>query len=123
MPNNRTTDYEGAAQLTVDLVNHSHVPDRISDAILETLIEMAGESKINVWLLDVGLSFYGLAQLYSQNEAGAGYRFQQVAGAVARPLGRAFILRFYALPNGRATAPKSPVPIADYSRKAAWSVI
>ena len=74
MPDNRNTDYEGAAQLTVDLVNHSHAPDRITDAILETLIEMAGESKINIWLLDAGLSLYGLAQLYSQSEIGAGYR-------------------------------------------------
>jgi hypothetical protein len=74
MPDNRNTDHEGAAQLTVDLVNHSHAPDRITDAILETLIEMAGESKINIWLLDAGLSLYGLTQLYSQSEIGAGYR-------------------------------------------------
>jgi hypothetical protein len=59
MLDNRNTDYEGAAQLTVDLVNHSHTPDRITDAILETLIEMAGESEINIWLLDAGLSLYG----------------------------------------------------------------
>jgi hypothetical protein len=80
MPDNRNTDYEAVAQLTVDLVNHSHAPDRITDAILETLIEMAGESKINVWLLDAGLSLYGLAQLYSQFERGAGYRRARLYG-------------------------------------------
>jgi hypothetical protein len=80
MPDNRSTDYERAAQLTVDLVNHSHAPDRITDAILETLIEMSGESKINVWLLDAGLSFHGLAQLYSQYEIGAGYRRARLYG-------------------------------------------
>ena len=80
MPDNRNTDYEGAAQLTVDLVDHSHAPDRITDAILETLIEMAGESKINIWLLDAGLSLYGLAQLYSRSEKGAGHRRARLYG-------------------------------------------
>ena len=80
MPNNGNTDYSDAAQLTVDLVNHSQAPDRITDAILETLIEMAGESKINIWLLDAGLSLYGLAQLYSQSEIGAGYRRGRLYG-------------------------------------------
>jgi hypothetical protein len=80
MPDNRNTDYEGAAKLTVDLVNHSHAPDRITDAILETLIEMEGESKINIWLLDAGLSLYGLAQIYSQYEIGAGHRRARLYG-------------------------------------------
>jgi hypothetical protein len=80
MPDNRNTDYEGAAQLTVDLVNHLHAPNRITDAILETLIEMAGESKINIWLLDAGLSLYGLTQLYSQYEKGAGHRRARLYG-------------------------------------------
>ncbi|HEV7683138.1 MAG TPA: hypothetical protein VGO68_13495 [Pyrinomonadaceae bacterium] len=80
MPDNRSTDYERAAQLTIDLVNHSHAPDRITDAILETLIEMSDESKINVWLLDAGLSFHGLAQLYSQYAIGAGYRRTRLYG-------------------------------------------
>jgi hypothetical protein len=80
MPDNRSTDYEAVAQLTVDLINHSHAPDRITDAILETLIEMAGESKINIWLLDAGLSLYGLVQLYSQSEMGAGHRRARLYG-------------------------------------------
>ncbi|HEV7684181.1 MAG TPA: hypothetical protein VGO68_18845 [Pyrinomonadaceae bacterium] len=41
---------------------------------------MAGESKINIWLLDAGLSLYGLAQLYSQSEIGAGYRRARLYG-------------------------------------------
>ena len=80
MPDNRNTDYDRAAQLTVDLVNNSHAPDRITDAILETLIEMVGESKINIWLLDAGLNPYELAQLYSQYEIGAGYRRARLYG-------------------------------------------
>jgi hypothetical protein len=80
MPDNRNTDYEAVAQLTVDFVNHSHAPDRITDALLETLIEMADESQINIWLLDAGLSLYGLAQLYSQCEVGAGYRRARLYG-------------------------------------------
>jgi len=63
MPDNRNTDYEGAAQLTVDLVDHSHAPDCITDAILETLIEMAGESKIDIWSLDAGLNLNGFGRL------------------------------------------------------------
>lgn len=54
MPDNRTTDYEGAAQLTVSLVDHAHTPDRISDAVLETLIEMSAESSIDVWHGETG---------------------------------------------------------------------
>ena len=80
MPDNRNTDYERAAQLTVDLVHHSHAPDRITDAILETLIEMVGDSEINIWLLDAGLNPYGLAQLYSRCEIGAGYRRARLYG-------------------------------------------
>ena len=80
MPDNRNTTYERAAQLTVDLVHHSHAPDRITDAILETLIEMAGESKINIWLLDAGLSHPELAQLHSQYEIGAGHRRARLYG-------------------------------------------
>ena len=80
MPDNRNTDHEGTAQLTIDLVNHSHAPDRITDAILETLIEMAAEAKINVWLLNAGLSRHGVTQLYSQYETGAGHRRARLYG-------------------------------------------
>ena len=43
MPNNGNTDYNDAAQLTVDLVDHGHTPDRVSEAVLETLIEMSAD--------------------------------------------------------------------------------
>ncbi|HMG72824.1 MAG TPA: hypothetical protein VK582_04930 [Pyrinomonadaceae bacterium] len=43
MPNNGSTDYKDAAQLTANLVDHSNTPDQVSDAILEKLIEMSGE--------------------------------------------------------------------------------
>lgn len=74
MQNDDNIDYQRAARLTVDLVHHSHAPDRITDAILETLIEMAYESRIDIWLLDAGLSLYGLTQLYNRYEIGAGRR-------------------------------------------------
>ncbi|HXQ39572.1 MAG TPA: hypothetical protein VN843_36575 [Anaerolineales bacterium] len=49
MPNKNSTKFYGsliAAQKTVDLIDHENTPDRISDAVLETLIEMSAESRI-----------------------------------------------------------------------------
>ena len=80
MPDNRTTDYEGAAQLTVSLVDHSQTPDRISDAVLETLIELSAESSIDVWHEETGLSVQSLAALYRLHETGAGYRRSRLYG-------------------------------------------
>lgn len=75
MQNNGNTGYEDAAKLTVDLVNHTHTPDSISDAVLETLIAMSGDADIKIWLWDYGLSLEGLTQLYSQQtEIGGGKR-------------------------------------------------
>ena len=78
LQNESSTDYQQATQLTVELVDHSHVPDRVTDAILETLIEMANESKINIWSLDAGLSIDGLRQLYHRHKIGAGRRRARV---------------------------------------------
>ena len=80
MPNNRNTDYESAAQLTVSLVDHSQTPDRISDAVLETLIEMSAESSVDVWHGETGLSVDSLAALYRRHETGAGYRRSRLYG-------------------------------------------
>ena len=80
MPDNGNTDYEGAAQMTVDLVNHGHTPDRISEAVLETLIEMSAESQINIWHRETGLSKTSLAALYRMYEMGAGYRRSRLYG-------------------------------------------
>lgn len=80
MPDNRNTDYEGAAQLTVSLVDHAHTPDRISDAVLETLIEMSAESSVDVWHRETGLSVDSLAALYRLQETGAGYRRSRLYG-------------------------------------------
>jgi len=80
MPDNRNTDYEGAAQLTVDLVDHGHTPDRISDAVLETLIEMSAESRMNIWHRETGLSISSLGALYQLYETGAGYRRARLYG-------------------------------------------
>jgi hypothetical protein len=74
MPDNRNTDYGRAAQLTVDLVDHGQIPDRVSDAVLETLIEMSAESRIDIWHSETGLSVESLAALYRRYETGAGYR-------------------------------------------------
>ena len=74
MPDNRNTDYQRAAQVTVDLVDHGHIPDRVSDAVLETLIEMSAESRIDIWQRETGLSVASLAALYHRYETGAGYR-------------------------------------------------
>jgi hypothetical protein len=80
MPNNGNTDYNDAAQLTVDLVDHGHTPDRVSEAVLETLIEMSAESQINIWHKETGLSKESLAALYRMYETGAGYRRARLYG-------------------------------------------
>jgi hypothetical protein len=80
MPNNGNTDYINAAQLTVDLVDHGHTPDRVSEAVLEMLIVMSAESQINIWHRETGLSKESLAALYRKYETGAGYRRSRLYG-------------------------------------------
>jgi hypothetical protein len=52
----------------------------ISDAVLETLIEMSAESQINIWHRETGLSVESLTALYSLYETGAGYRRSRLYG-------------------------------------------
>jgi hypothetical protein len=80
MPDNGNTEHENAAQLTANLVDHGHAPNRISDAILETLIEMSAESQIDIWHGETGLSVASLAALYRLYETGAGYRRSRLYG-------------------------------------------
>lgn len=80
MPNNGSTDYEDAAQLTANLVDHGHTPDQVSDAVLEKLIEMSAESQINIWHRETGLSVESLATLYRLYEIGAGHRRSRLYG-------------------------------------------
>ena len=80
MPDNGNTEYENAAQLTANLVDHGHTPDRISEAVLETLIEMSAESQINIWHKETGLSVESLTALYRMYETGAGYRRSRLYG-------------------------------------------
>ncbi len=80
MPDNRNTGYEGAAQLTVSLVDHAHTPDRISDAVLETLIQMSAESRIDIWHGETGLNLESLTALYRLFETGAGHRRSRLYG-------------------------------------------
>jgi hypothetical protein len=65
--------YEDAARLTVELVDHGHTPDELSEAVLEKLIEMAAESKLNIWHRETGLSVESLTALYRLYETGSGY--------------------------------------------------
>ena len=74
MHNNGSTDYEGAAKATRDLVDHLQTPNELSDAVLETLIVMAAESQINIWHRETGLSVKSLAAVYRLYQTGAGYR-------------------------------------------------
>ena len=74
MQNNSSTDYENAAKLTADLVDHNHTPNEVSEAVLEKLIEMSAESQINIWHEATGLSVESLTALYRLYEKGAGYR-------------------------------------------------
>ena len=81
--NTNNTDYEKcieAAQNTVDLIDHSHTPDEISDVVLERLIEMSHESRITIWAEKTGLRVESLAALYRLYERGAGYRRSRLYG-------------------------------------------
>jgi len=69
-----------AAQRTIDLVNHKQTPDRVSEAVLETLIEMSGESKMQIWHETTGLHLEMLAALYARHKRGAGYRRVRLYG-------------------------------------------
>jgi hypothetical protein len=78
MPNYRNIDYKGAAKLTASLVDHGNTPDQLSEAVLQKLIEMAHESRINIWHRETGLSVKSLTALYRLYETGLGYRNARV---------------------------------------------
>lgn len=83
MPKHRSTDYDKcmvAAQRTIDFVDHKQMPDRLSDVVLETLIVMSAESRMQIWHKATGLSLETLAALYSLYERGAGYRRARLYG-------------------------------------------
>ena len=81
MPNkNNITSYEPAAKTTIDLLEFSKTPDVLSDAILETLIDMSGETRVNIWNKETGISVESLAALYSMFETGAGFRRMRLYG-------------------------------------------
>ena len=80
MPNKDNTGYDDAARLTVNLIDHSHTPDIVSDAVLETLIEMSAESRITIWHHATGIRVDSLAALYRLYEIGAGYRRSRLYG-------------------------------------------
>jgi hypothetical protein len=79
MPKNGST-YHDAAKATVDLVDHKQTPDQIGDAVLEKLIEISHEKRINIWHEETGLSIESLAALYRLYETGAGYRRSRLYG-------------------------------------------
>jgi hypothetical protein len=81
MPNkDNTPDYEHVARTTVDLIEYKHTPDVLSDAVLETLIEMSAETQINIWHKETGISVASLTALYSMYEHGAGFRGTRLYG-------------------------------------------
>ena len=80
MPDNRTTGFEQVAQHTIDLLEFKQTPDVLSDAILETLIEMSAESRVNIWHKETGISMASLAALYSMYVQGAGFRRMRLYG-------------------------------------------
>lgn len=80
MPDNRTTGYEQVAQTTIDLTEFKQTPDVLSDAILETLIEMSAKSKANIWHRETGISVPTLGAMFSMYTAGAGFRRMRLYG-------------------------------------------
>jgi hypothetical protein len=89
MPDN-SEGYEHAARLTVDLVDHGNTPDQLSEAVLEKLVEMAAESKMNIWHRETGLSVASLTALYRLYETGAGYCHARIYADYELGLGSAF---------------------------------
>jgi hypothetical protein len=83
MPKHRNTPYDrclAAAKHTVDLVDHQETPDRVSDAVLHTLIEMSGEWRIQIWDNETGIHLEKLATLYTLYPRGAGHRRARIYG-------------------------------------------
>lgn len=80
MPDTRTTGFEQAAQHTADLLEYKQTPDVLSDATLETLIEMSAESRVNIWHKETGISVGSLAALHSKFVGGAGFRRMKLYG-------------------------------------------
>jgi hypothetical protein len=81
MPNNdNITGYEHVAQTTIELLEYSKTPDLLSDAILEKLIEMSHETRINIWHAETGINLQTLAALYSMYETGAGHHRMRLYG-------------------------------------------
>ncbi|HXQ37870.1 MAG TPA: hypothetical protein VN843_27935 [Anaerolineales bacterium] len=74
------TSYTPVAQTTIDLLEFSKTPDVLCDAILETLIELSAETRINIWNKETGISVESLAALYSMYETGAGFRRMRLYG-------------------------------------------
>ena len=83
MPKYRSTHFDKcmiAAQRPIDLIDHPHTPDEISDAVLETLIDMSADSRMLIWHKATGLSLDTLAALYTLYQRGAGYRRSRLYG-------------------------------------------
>lgn len=78
--NNSTAGFEAVAQTTIDLLEFKQTPDVLSDAILETLIEMSAETRVNIWHKETGISVASLAALYSMYAQGAGHRRMRLYG-------------------------------------------
>jgi len=81
MPSNNTiAGFEQVAQTTIDLLEFKQTPDALSDAILETLIEMSAESRANIWHKETGINVATLAAMYSMYAGGAGYHRMRLYG-------------------------------------------
>lgn len=81
MPEKGNTPYHKclvSAQQTINLINHRHTPDRVCDAILNVLIAMSAEYRVNIWEEKTGLNLETLAALYSLLERGGGRRIFRV---------------------------------------------
>jgi hypothetical protein len=69
-----------AAQRTIDLIDCRYVPDRITDAVLETLIEISAESRMQIWHEKTGVNLETLAALFTLHKRGAGHRHVRLYG-------------------------------------------
>jgi hypothetical protein len=74
-----------AAQRSIDLIDSRYAPDRITDAVLETLIEISAESRVQIWHEKTGVNLETLAPLFTLHKRGAGYRRVRLYGWYESP--------------------------------------
>jgi hypothetical protein len=89
MPNDGNTRFEDAARLTVELVDDECMPDELSEALMETLLEMANRielsqlTRINIWHRETVCTNHAFATGTRENDIVI--LFDKIACSIMRP--------------------------------------